>query len=136
MLSYFDPQPPPGALPARFPSPFDVAPHAIARRAADELRRAIAGFPELDRPGGGKMFGVLVVEDPGGRIGYLRAFSGMLDGRWHIPGFVPPAFDAAARDAFWPAGEAELEVIATQLAALDEAAGPIRRALAALDERH
>jgi tRNA pseudouridine32 synthase / 23S rRNA pseudouridine746 synthase len=136
MISYFDPQPPRGALPARFPSPFDARPHAIARRAADELRRAIAGFPELDRPGGGKMFGVLVVEEPGGRIGYLRAFSGMLDGRWHVPGFVPPAFDAAARDAFWPAGEAELDALATQLAARDAAAGPIRQALAALDARH
>ncbi len=28
------------------------------------------------------MFGVLVVEAPDGTVGYLRAFSGMLDGRW------------------------------------------------------
>jgi len=31
------------------------------------------------------MFGVLVVQEPGGRIGYLRSFSGMLGGRWRSP---------------------------------------------------
>jgi tRNA pseudouridine32 synthase/23S rRNA pseudouridine746 synthase len=54
------------------------------------------------------MFGVLVVQAPDGRIGYLKAFSGMLAGRWTLPGFAPPVFDEAARDAFWPAGEAAL----------------------------
>jgi len=32
----------------------------------------------------------------------------MLDGSWQVAGFVPPLFDAAARDAFWPAGERRL----------------------------
>ena len=57
------------------------------------------------------MFGVLVVATPDGRIGFLRAFSGMLDGSWHRDGFVPPAFDVAARDAFWPAAEAALATL-------------------------
>ena len=111
MLAYFDPQPERGELPARFPSPFRGAPHRIARRAAEELARTLGRW-DLDAPGAGKMFGVLVVEDGAGRIGYLRAFSGMLDGRWEVESFVPPAFDAAARDAFWPAGECELATLA------------------------
>jgi tRNA pseudouridine32 synthase/23S rRNA pseudouridine746 synthase len=145
MLAYFDPQPARGELPARFPSPFG-APHPIARRAAEELARTLERW-ELDAPGGGKMFGVLVVRDGAGRIGYLRAFSGMLDGRWEVDGFVPPAFNGEARDAFWPAGEAGLDELSAKLAALEAEAAPMRRALdeieqpqaaaaAALRERH
>jgi tRNA pseudouridine32 synthase/23S rRNA pseudouridine746 synthase len=82
------------------------------------------------------MFGVLVVRDAAGRLGYLRAFSGMLGGRWDVPGFAPPAFDAAARDAFWPAGEAGLDALAARLDALEAAAAPLRAELATLDARH
>jgi tRNA pseudouridine32 synthase/23S rRNA pseudouridine746 synthase len=139
MLAYLDPQPARGALPARFPSPFASAPHPIARRAAEELAASLGGLAgrgELEAPGGGKMFGVLVVEDGAGRIGYLRAFSGMLGRRWLVDGFVPPAFDAAARDAFWPAGEAGLDALAARRDALDAEAGPLRCELAALGARH
>jgi len=94
------------------PSPFD-APVEVARRAALDLRGKLAPYRALlDAPGGGKMFGVLVVDDGS----YLAAFSGMLDGRWQVPGFAPPVFDVAARDAFWPAGEAELATIADPVA--------------------
>jgi tRNA pseudouridine32 synthase / 23S rRNA pseudouridine746 synthase len=62
----------------------------------------------LDEPGNGKMFGVLVVVAPDGTPGYLRAFSGMMAGRWVIEGWAPPTYDAAARDAVWIPGEAEL----------------------------
>lgn len=111
----FAPTPTATDLPTRFPSPFDrsaVAP--IARRAAQDLLATLTsddGAPfGLELPGGGKMFGVLVVEAPDGTIGYLRAFSGMLDGRWDIAGWAPPAFDAAARDAVWIDGEAALQL--------------------------
>jgi tRNA pseudouridine32 synthase/23S rRNA pseudouridine746 synthase len=100
------------------PSPFG-APHEAARAAALDLQ---ARLPVLTE---GKMFGVLVVED-----GYLAAFSGMLDGRWHVDGFVPPAFDTAARDAFWPAGEAELARIDAELAGLEPARAEIAAAIA------
>ncbi|HSN25807.1 MAG TPA: RluA family pseudouridine synthase [Kofleriaceae bacterium] len=98
------------------PSPFGP-PHDAAVAAARELMR------RLPVPREGKMFGVLVVDD--GAV--LAAFSGMLDGRWHTDGFVPPAFDSAARDAFWPAGEAELGRIEAEIRALD----PERAAVAA-----
>jgi hypothetical protein len=88
-VTYFDPQP--DTLPPTFASPFDHAePHPLARRAADELIARVRGWASLDAPGGGKMFGVLVVAAPDGRIGYLRGFSGMLDGEWQVAGFVPP----------------------------------------------
>jgi len=100
-------------LPARFPSPFDrAAVHPIARRAAMDTM-AVLPWPalapwRLDEPGNGKMFGVLVVVAPDGTPGYLRAFSGMMAGQWVIDGWAPPAYDAAARDAVWIPGEAEL----------------------------
>ncbi len=107
-------------MPARLASPFDPAPpHPLARRAAEELQLRLrqgdvapgidAGV--LDAPGGGKMFGVLVVAAEDGRLGYLRAFSGMLGGRWHVEGFAPPLFDPVARDTFWPEGQDALRAL-------------------------
>jgi tRNA pseudouridine32 synthase / 23S rRNA pseudouridine746 synthase len=141
IVTYLDPPPHAAELPARMPSPFwPGAPHPIAGRCADALAAQLdAGLGArlgLDAPGGGKMFGVLVVRDPRGRVGYLRAFSGMVAGTWHLPGFAPPAFDLAARDAFWPAGEAELAVIDAALRAHDVLAAPARAAHDALAARH
>jgi len=143
-LTYFDP--PCAAAPTTFASPFDPGePHPLARRAADELIAALgrrAGRDALDAAGGGKMFGVLVVAAPGegraGRLGYLRGFSGMLGGAWHVPGFVPPLFDAAARDAFWPDGErqlAELDRALRDLVAAPDAMA-LRDAHTAMLARH
>ena len=95
-------------------SPFDeLGPSSEARRAAgilmEELGRGWVadGVPasNLDATGAGKMFGVLVVRTREGNVGFLRAFSGMFDGRWDLPGFVPPLFDRQARAAFEPEGE-------------------------------
>jgi len=135
-VRYFDPQP--ADVPARMPSPFAIAPHPLARRAGEELARELQGGLAdrlgLWAAGGGKMFGVLVVADRAGRIGYLRAFSGMVGGHWHEPEFAPPAFDESARDAFWPAGERELGVIDAEIAAIG--AEPRRKTLAEMDARH
>jgi len=110
---HFYPAPTPAEVPERFPSPFDrAAVHPLARRAATELiellqTRAAAAWG-LEEAGGGKMFGVLIVAAPDGTLGYLRGFSGMLAGEWVLDGWVPPVFDAAARDVIWIPGEAEM----------------------------
>ncbi len=146
-VTYFDPQPAPTEVPVRLASPFaEGPPHPLARRAAEELQRLLrrGGLPEgmdlggLDRPGRGKMFGVLVVAAPDGHVGYLRGFSGMLDERWWIDGFAPPLFDPAARDAFWPAGEAELRALDDRHAELIDGAEPValRARLAELIASH
>ncbi len=124
----FDPPPAPGELPSRLPSPFDVeAIPAIARRAAARL------MAELGDYGEGKMFGVLVVRDASGRIGWTCGFSGMLRGAWDVAGFVPPAFDPAMKGEVWPAGEVELAAMEARRAALleDPPAAGARAALAA-----
>ena len=102
--------------PAVFASPFDpAAPHPVAQRAASQLQASLRGDAALDaslgQAGGGKMFGVLVVADRDGRLGFLCGFSGMLDGAWLRDGFVPPLFDTIARDAMWPAGQAALRCL-------------------------
>jgi tRNA pseudouridine32 synthase / 23S rRNA pseudouridine746 synthase len=141
---WFDPPPRAADLPERFPSPFvQGAPHPLARRAADELvadlqAGVVAAGIDFTVPGGGKMFGVLIVADGDGRIGALRAFSGMIGDRWIVDGFVPPVFDLAARDAFWPAGEAELAELDAQIRALANGAerDHARATVAALEKRH
>lgn len=134
VVTYFDPQPVPTEVPVRLASPFAHGPPSyLARRAAEELQWLLRqgslpggiGLGGLDRPGRGKMFGVLAVKAPDGRIGYLRGFSGMLDDRWWVDGFVPPLFNPAARDAFWPAGEAELRALDGRLAELIDGAEPV-----------
>ncbi|MBZ4333512.1 RluA family pseudouridine synthase [Corallococcus sp. AS-1-12] len=117
--------------PERLASPFRGGPPgAWGRKAAEALQQALrrdaACSEALWRPGGGKMFGVLGVAGPGGRLGFLRAFSGMLNGAWNVEGFVPPLFDPVARDAFWPAGEAELAALEQQHAALCRDAEALR----------
>ena len=100
------------------PSPFGL-PHPAARRAAQDLQQRLPVLRE------GKMFGVLVVDG-----GYLAAFSGMLDGHWVVPGFVPPAFDLAAKIASAdPSNPAARLALAVQ----DVASGKNDDALAVLD---
>jgi tRNA pseudouridine32 synthase/23S rRNA pseudouridine746 synthase len=127
--------------PERMASPFDeLGPPALARRAAAALQAELgAGFAAdgvpvrgLDEPCGGKMFGVLVVEDRDGRCGFLRAFSGMLAGRFDVPGWAPPIFDPGARAAVEPAGEALVKRLlarATAFASSEEVVALRRAAL-------
>ncbi len=135
----FDPQPQPESLPDWLASPFGIAaPHPLARRAAESLQAELGrrDLPELAEPGGGKMFGVLVVADPEGRIGHLRGFSGMLEGRWQVEGFVPPMFDLDSLAGFWPAGLADLARLELEHRAAVERASSARRALVTSSEQH
>jgi tRNA pseudouridine32 synthase/23S rRNA pseudouridine746 synthase len=133
LLTYFDPQPSAAELPERMPSPFAMEPHALARRAAQlvasEIQAAAPGFAhDFDKTGDGKMFGVLVVVDQEGRVGFLRAVSGMLGGQWRVQGFAPPLFDLEDRERFWPAGQVRLAEIEQELQQLLE--GPDAQRLA------
>ncbi len=119
----FTPAPNRSDWPDRFPTPFDrKAVHPLAQRAALELQRTLdspkVSAWRLHEPGNGKMFGVLVVADVNGAIGYLRGFSGMINGQWHIDGWAPPTFDSSARDIVWVSGEAEMLAFADRRAAL------------------
>lgn len=126
-ITFLEPQPDPRDVPEAFPSPFDeLGPPALARRAAEalqaQLRAGLLGSTALDGPDGGKMFGVLVVQEPGGRVGYLRSFSGMLGGRWEVENFVPPLFDREARARVELPGEAAVKALLARAAAFEGSA--------------
>ena len=47
------------------------------------------------------MFGVLIVEDTAGTVGFLAAFSGLLAGDNHHDYFVPPVYDLLRPDGYF-----------------------------------
>lgn len=89
------------ALPKAFTFPFHYTPHPLTRLAADEVRQYLLTRndwqEELHQ---GKMFGVLVIKDTEGKLGYLAAFSGNLAGSNHHAFFVPPVYDLLQPDGF------------------------------------
>ncbi|MBC6993655.1 pseudouridine synthase [Neolewinella lacunae] len=123
----FQPPVPLAELPPRLNYPFHSAPHPLALRAAAELQQRLSTQTDwsydFGQPGAigaqGKMFGVLVVVNPAGEVGYLAAFSGKLADSNHLPGFVPPVYDVLQEDGFYKAGEQEVNALNARLEALE-----------------
>lgn len=101
-------------FPERFTFPFYYQPHPLCILAAEQLQQHLLSQTEWQHnfgvaedaqdpaaPAIGKMFGVLVVENPQGEIGFLSAFSGKIADRNLLPHFVPPVFDMLAEDGFF-----------------------------------
>ena len=97
-------------LPERFTFPFYYQPHALCMLAAQQLQWHLVNqtqwqhnFGLFDDPNNiiGKMFGVLLVKNVQGEIGFISAFSGKLARQSHVHGFVPPVFDLLAEDSFF-----------------------------------
>ena len=115
------------ALPERFTFPFYYEPHPLTKIAASELQHYLETQTHLDHNFGlsagnegiviGKMFGVLVVQDTEGKLGYLSAFSGKLAGSNDHPKFVPPVFDMLVENSFFLK---EIEIINTINARIKE----------------
>ena len=98
--------------PKLFTWPFHYVPHALSCLAAREVQQYLGLHPEWrEEIARGKMFGVLVVEDKRGELGFLAAFSGNLDGRNHHDYFVPPIYDMLQPGDFFRRGEAEISAI-------------------------
>ena len=90
-------------LPERFTYPFCYEPHPLCLLAAEEIKHEI----ERIHPQEGKMFGVLVVKAEQG-LGFLAAYSGLLEGRNDWSYFVPPVFDAQQPDGHFKLTEREI----------------------------
>ena len=114
--------------PLLFTNPFWYVPHPLCVEAAKEVRAYVEGQEEWeDELLKGKMFGVMVVRinggngnygingsygnngnygnngkasDDSGRLYYLAAFSGQLNGESDVEGFVPQLFDVTKSDYF------------------------------------
>ncbi|MGN6420173.1 MAG: pseudouridine synthase [Pseudobacter sp.] len=102
------------ALPDRFTFPFYYEPHPLTLIAVAGLQHYLETQTDLDHNFGladdkegmaiGKMFGVLVVQDVNGKLGYLSAFSGKLGNTNDHPRFVPPVFDMLVENSFFLKG--------------------------------
>jgi len=116
-------------VPERFTFPFYYEPHPLTQIAAAELQHYLETQTELDHNFGltadqqglviGKMFGVLVVQDNNGKLGYLTAFSGKLAGTNNHPKFVPPVFDMLIENSFFLKEEEILNSINQQIKAIE-----------------
>lgn len=108
-------------LPRRLNNPFGYIPSPLCRLAAAEVQRHIASVrewqEELSR---GKMFGVLVVEDGDGRLGFLAAYSGLLADRNDWEWFVPPVYDFLQPQGHFKQEEAAISHINRQLHDLEQ----------------
>jgi len=108
-------------LPKKFTFPFYYVPHPLAMQATDLLQNYLIGQKDWSHDFGftdfedaytcGKMFGVLVVKNAAGELGYLSAFSGKIAGSVHQPGFVPPVFDMLDEAGFYRKEEEELNLL-------------------------
>lgn len=111
-------------LPEKFTYPFYYQPHPIALLASKELQARLQeqefqhdfGIHQVERNGAiGKMFGVLVVQNEQGELGYLAAFSGKLGNSNEHDGFVPPVFDLLDPTGFFRKEEIEVNELTLQL---------------------
>jgi tRNA pseudouridine32 synthase/23S rRNA pseudouridine746 synthase len=97
-------------LPERFTFPFYYQPHPLCTLAAKQLQQHLVtqtqwqhNFGLFDDPNLiiGKMFGVLLVKNIQGELGFISAFSGKLAKQSQLQHFVPPIFDLLDKDSFF-----------------------------------
>jgi tRNA pseudouridine32 synthase/23S rRNA pseudouridine746 synthase len=118
-------------LPTRFTFPFYYDPHPLSVVAAKELQEHLETQTDWEHNFGiheetaglriGKMFGVLVVRNKNGELGYLSSFSGKLAESNHHPKFVPPVFDMLTEDSFFNQGMKILNPMNRQIEVLEAA---------------
>lgn len=133
-------------LPQRFTFPFCYEPHPLTLFAAEQLQQYLRQEAAPDHNFGldearrglviGKMFGVLLVQDRDGRIGYLSAFSGKLAGTNNHARFVPPVFDMLREGSFFLKGQEEVSALNAEVDLLeqDERVQEWRRSLERISE--
>lgn len=107
-------------LPQKFTFPFSYQPHVLAQWAMEEVKKYLHNQTDFEHPffqedkkqtAIGKMFGVLVVQNQLGDIGFLAAFSGKLAQANLHSYFVPPVFDMLTDRSFFLEEEKELNAI-------------------------
>ncbi len=117
-------------LPTKFTFPFYYEPHELTLLAAQELQAQLEKGTLTDHNFGlrenqegkaiGKMFGILIVRYGEGKIGYLRAFSGLLGGKALLDGFVPPVFNLFEQNSFYKRGEDQLNALTKQIKTIEK----------------
>lgn len=124
------------SLPEKFTFPFYYDPHPLSIIAVRELQEYIESQTEWVHNFGlvpgqagmviGKMFGVLVVQNEQGELGYLAAFSGKLADRNDHSHFVPPIFDMLGEDGFYRKGERLLYEMSAEIEQMERSEELVR----------
>ena len=95
--------------------------HPLCQQAAAEVQQYIASVDVWQEEiAKGKMFGVLVVEDGDGNLGFLAAYSGLLADRNDWPYFVPAVFDFQQPDGYFKQEEAAISAINQRIILLEQ----------------
>ncbi len=120
--------------PQRFNNPFYYRPHELCVIAANEVRAMLSCDTAVAEDAArGKMFGVLVVRDGEGALGYLAAFSGLLAGSNNVAGFVPPVFDLQSPGGYFKQEEREISALNRKIKET-ECSAEYTAAIAAVEE--
>lgn len=108
------------SLPTRLNNPFHYTPHPLCELAARELQAYLCERKEwTEELSAGKMFGVLVVKDSAGTVGFLTAFSGNLAGSNSHEYFVPPIYDMLRPGDLFRTEEAAISDLNRQIETLE-----------------
>lgn len=115
--------------PEKFTFPFCYEPHPLSILAAEQLQGYLLTQQDFQHNFGlqqnqqgqpiGKMFGVLVVQDEHGNLGFLAAFSGKLAGSNQHPYFVPPIFDMLSPTGFFLQEEQHINALNREIEKLE-----------------
>jgi tRNA pseudouridine32 synthase/23S rRNA pseudouridine746 synthase len=118
-------------LPERFTFPFYYEPNPLCLLAMEELQQQLSGdaYYQKEFTRTGKMFGVLLVKNVQGEVGYLCAFSGKLaivqagtnldKMSQDIINFVPPVFDPFMQAEFYKTQSVIINQLNSQLQQLE-----------------
>jgi len=114
-------------IPNKLNNPFDLDTPDICKLAVQEVEVFIianqdewkhdfgvdndASLNLLSKSAKGKMFGVLIVRNTDGQLGYLFTFSGKIADEQHHPSFVPSLFDISTDDYFMNRGMRNLSAM-------------------------
>lgn len=108
-------------LPVQFTYPFHYTPHPLCVMAAEKVQAYITSRRDWEEElTNGKMFGVLVVQNLAGEIGFLAAFSGILSGKNLHPYFVPPVYDLLQPQGFFSIEEENISAINIKIRKLEK----------------
>ena len=117
------------SLPKKFDYPHNYVPTLFAKTAANELQEYLKTQTDFTHNFGienpneinalGKMFGVLVVKNRNGELGYLAAFSGKLAESTSHDFFVPPVYDVLTKNGIFLKTEEKNNQINKELSNLE-----------------
>lgn len=118
------------AKPEKFTFPFCYEPHPLSVLAAEQVQNYLSRQKDFEHNFGlkegqeglviGKMFGVLVVEDNNGNLGYLAACSGKLAGTNQHRYFIPPIFDMLDPEGFFLKEESTINTLNREIEILEK----------------